>query len=263
VDEASLRLARRTGGWAFVLNQLVILQRKRCSPLLGLPIYVDGWSFVESSFAGLRLSISGRGSTATTVLSGVRILSAPDADGDFDLERAAQQVGEATPPVSLPRTAARTGPSMPAAIVRQQCRPSPTRERDTRHSSPTSSPPPCGSVSGRRNRPAWMSRRCADCASNFTPPRSPLSPILHRCGLAQTVRRFMHGAPPRRNSRSWWDHEFESAFLQRRVNNELCSCRGRRLQGRTVGWSHRRSRPPSGLRRGKWRTGGAAHCANR
>jgi hypothetical protein len=45
--------------------------------------------------------ISGRGSTATTVLSGVRILSAPDADGDFDLERAAQQVGEATPPTFL------------------------------------------------------------------------------------------------------------------------------------------------------------------
>ena len=31
-----------------------------------------------------------------TVLSGVRILSAPDAAGDFDFERATQQVGEAT-----------------------------------------------------------------------------------------------------------------------------------------------------------------------
>jgi hypothetical protein len=41
------------------------------------------------------------GRTATTVMSGVRILSAPDADGDFDLERAAQQVGEATPPTFL------------------------------------------------------------------------------------------------------------------------------------------------------------------
>jgi hypothetical protein len=31
-----------------------------------------------------------------TILSGVRILSAPDAAGDFDLERATQQTGEAT-----------------------------------------------------------------------------------------------------------------------------------------------------------------------
>ena len=114
-------------------------------------------------------------------------------------------------------------------LVRHPCRPSPTRERDTRLSSPTSSPPPCGSVSGRRNRPAWMSRRCADCASNFTPPRSPLSPILHRCGLAQTVRRFMHGAPPRRNSRSWWDHEFESPLLQQAVclSGERRDCTGK------------------------------------
>jgi hypothetical protein len=32
----------------------------------------------------------------STVLSGVRILSAPDAAGDFDFERATQQIGEAS-----------------------------------------------------------------------------------------------------------------------------------------------------------------------
>ncbi len=36
-----------------------------------------------------------------TVLSGVRVLSGPDAAGDFELERAAQQVGEATSPSFL------------------------------------------------------------------------------------------------------------------------------------------------------------------
>jgi hypothetical protein len=35
------------------------------------------------------------GRVPNTVLSGVRILSAPDAAGDFDFERATQQVGEA------------------------------------------------------------------------------------------------------------------------------------------------------------------------
>jgi hypothetical protein len=36
------------------------------------------------------------GGVPNTVLSGVRILSAPDAAGDFDFERATQQIGEAT-----------------------------------------------------------------------------------------------------------------------------------------------------------------------
>lgn len=36
------------------------------------------------------------GRVPNTVLSGVRILSAPDAAGDFDFERATQQIGEAT-----------------------------------------------------------------------------------------------------------------------------------------------------------------------
>jgi hypothetical protein len=35
-------------------------------------------------------------SVPNTILSGVRILSAPDAAGDFDFERATQQIGEAT-----------------------------------------------------------------------------------------------------------------------------------------------------------------------
>ena len=35
------------------------------------------------------------GRVPNTVLSGVRILSAPDAAGDFEFERAAQQIGEA------------------------------------------------------------------------------------------------------------------------------------------------------------------------
>jgi hypothetical protein len=41
------------------------------------------------------------GRVPNTVLSGVRILSAPDAAGDFDFERATQQVGEATSPSFL------------------------------------------------------------------------------------------------------------------------------------------------------------------
>ena len=35
------------------------------------------------------------GRVPNTILSGVRVLSAPDAAGDFELERSAQQVGEA------------------------------------------------------------------------------------------------------------------------------------------------------------------------
>ena len=35
------------------------------------------------------------GRVPNTILSGVRILSAPDAPGDFDFERATQQIGEA------------------------------------------------------------------------------------------------------------------------------------------------------------------------
>jgi hypothetical protein len=35
------------------------------------------------------------GRVPSTVLSGVRILSAPDTAGDFDFERATQQIGEA------------------------------------------------------------------------------------------------------------------------------------------------------------------------
>jgi hypothetical protein len=41
------------------------------------------------------------GRVPNTVLSGIRILSAPDGAGDFDFERATQQVGEATPPSFL------------------------------------------------------------------------------------------------------------------------------------------------------------------
>jgi hypothetical protein len=38
------------------------------------------------------------GRVSSTVLNGVRILSAPNAAGDFDFQRATQQVGEATSP---------------------------------------------------------------------------------------------------------------------------------------------------------------------
>ena len=41
------------------------------------------------------------GRVPNTVLSGVRILSAPDALGDFDFERATQQIGEAASPSFL------------------------------------------------------------------------------------------------------------------------------------------------------------------
>jgi hypothetical protein len=41
------------------------------------------------------------GRVPNTLLSGVRVLSAPDPAGDFDFERATQQVGEATSPSFL------------------------------------------------------------------------------------------------------------------------------------------------------------------
>ena len=63
------------------------------------------------------------GGVPNTVLSGVRILSAPDAAGDFDFERATQQIGEAAsasflaphrPPTSSGRPRSASGvPSLP------------------------------------------------------------------------------------------------------------------------------------------------------
>jgi hypothetical protein len=41
------------------------------------------------------------GRSASEVTSGVRILSGPDGAGEFEIERAAQQVGEATSPAFL------------------------------------------------------------------------------------------------------------------------------------------------------------------
>src|SRR5215471_10083270 len=41
------------------------------------------------------------GLATNQVVLGVRILSAPDAAGDFELERTGQQVGEAIPPTFL------------------------------------------------------------------------------------------------------------------------------------------------------------------
>ena len=42
------------------------------------------------------------GRVPSTVLSGVRILSAPDAAGDFDFERSTQQIGEGLGQLSCP-----------------------------------------------------------------------------------------------------------------------------------------------------------------
>jgi hypothetical protein len=63
------------------------------------------------------------GRVPNTVVSGVRILSAPDAAGNFDFERATQQVGEAAsasflaphrPPTSSGRPRSASGvPSLP------------------------------------------------------------------------------------------------------------------------------------------------------
>ena len=47
--------------------------------------------YPPDAFAG---DAAQNGRTPSTVLRGIRILSAPDAAGDFDLERATQQVGE-------------------------------------------------------------------------------------------------------------------------------------------------------------------------
>jgi hypothetical protein len=41
------------------------------------------------------------GPATSAVVLGVRILSAPDATGEFEFERASQQVGEAAPPTFL------------------------------------------------------------------------------------------------------------------------------------------------------------------
>jgi hypothetical protein len=49
--------------------------------------------YPPDAFAG---DAAQNGRVPNTVLNGVRILSAPDSAGDFDFERATQQIGEAT-----------------------------------------------------------------------------------------------------------------------------------------------------------------------
>jgi hypothetical protein len=95
------------------------------------------------------------GRVPNTVLSGVRILSAPDAAGDFDFERATRQIGEVT------------SASFLAPHRRRSRRPIPIRERGTRPSSMTSSPSRCASASKLRKPPAAMNRACAGCGSDF------------------------------------------------------------------------------------------------
>ena len=55
-------------------------------------------AYPPEAFAG---DAAQNGRSDSQRISGVRILSAPDAAGDFELERAAQQVGEATSPAFL------------------------------------------------------------------------------------------------------------------------------------------------------------------
>ena len=74
------------------------------------------------------------GRVPNTVLSGVRILSAPDAAGNFDFERATQQVGGAAAASFLAQHRRRKGPKTRDATVRRPCRSTPTRELGTKPS---------------------------------------------------------------------------------------------------------------------------------
>jgi hypothetical protein len=113
------------------------------------------------------------GRVPKTVLSGVRILSAPDAAGDFEFERATQQIGEAASASFLARTVGRKGPKTRDATVRRPCRPTPIHELGTKPSSMMSSQSRRASASSPRNPPAAMNRGCAGRGSDFHLVSSP------------------------------------------------------------------------------------------
>ena len=84
------------------------------------------------------------GQVANQVVLGIRILSAPNAAGNFEIERAGQQVGEAMPPTFL--------------APHRRNRRNPIRKKATKPSSPTSSSQRSGSVSSPRKALAATSR---------------------------------------------------------------------------------------------------------
>ncbi|HYZ41552.1 MAG TPA: hypothetical protein VE687_13145 [Stellaceae bacterium] len=102
------------------------------------------------------------GRVTNQLVHGVRILSAPNAAGDFELERASQQVGEAA-------SAAFLAPHRCDERLINAGRDSPTSEatrpdprEGMRPSSPRSLPPPSNLVSSPRRVRAAPSRACKD-----------------------------------------------------------------------------------------------------
>jgi hypothetical protein len=115
------------------------------------------------------------GRVPNTMLSGIRILSAPDAAGDFDFERATRQIGESASASFLAPHRREEGTLAESAI------PDPRvgYEAFLEDSSPLRS----ALASSRRNPPAEMNRACAGCGSNFHLLTSPEPPL--RSGLME------------------------------------------------------------------------------
>jgi hypothetical protein len=143
------------------------------------------------------------GSVPNTILSGVRILSAPDAAGDFAFERATQQIGEAAsdsflaphrPPTASADPASRAGyEAFPDDIVAIAQR----------------------SGFEPKESPAAMNRACAVCGSDFhsltsrSAPRSTNGVIFrrrYRRGSITEVSRILDCVSPSigRRSRAEW-----------------------------------------------------------
>jgi hypothetical protein len=96
------------------------------------------------------------GQVTNQVVLGIRILSAPNAAANFEIERAGQQVGEAMPPTFL-----------------APHRRNPIRKKATKPSSPTSSSQRSGSVSSPRKALAAASRVYRAFASSRNRPVFP------------------------------------------------------------------------------------------
>jgi hypothetical protein len=98
------------------------------------------------------------GQMTSQVIHGVRILSAPNASGYFDFERASQLAAEAKSSTFLApyRREAKLTDAERDSTTR------PTRETGTRTFSPISSSPPSNLVSSPRKALAVMNRVCKD-----------------------------------------------------------------------------------------------------
>ena len=101
------------------------------------------------------------GSVPNTILSGVRILSAPDAAGDFAFERATQQIGEAASDSFLAPHRPTTASADPASRAGYEAFLDDIVAIAQRFGFEP------------KESPAAMSRACAVCGSDFHPLISP------------------------------------------------------------------------------------------